>query len=237
MTLIEGTVLGGTMRSPSATTWHFWILSLAVLLALGIAGIAGAQSQEPKPVLPATPVADTDLPPADGSSTGVVGSSWTGPRWGVGISWDPSVWTVEAEFIDTGYDGVQLGTPLSTVYVEAYERFGGDAAVCLADAEAEIAAREGVTEVLPLSGRPLPVPDANRGEAALFGLTLTLEDGTVFRGIEYVECRNIVPGSAVLEITWQTITETFNQDFPNVEALLGTITVSSDATPVATPVA
>lgn len=237
MTLIERAVLGGTMRSPSATTWHVWILSLAVLLALGIAGIAGAQSQEPKPILVATPVAGTDLPPADGSSTGVVGSSWTGPSWGVGISWDPSVWTVEAEFIDTGYDGVQLGTPLSTVYVEAYERFGGDAAACLADAEAEIAAREGVTEVLPLSGRPLPVPENVRGESALFGLTLTLEDGAVFRGVEFVECRTIIPGTTVMEITWQTITETFNQDFPNVETLLAAITVPSNATPVATPVA
>jgi hypothetical protein len=237
MTRIERAVPGGIMRSLSARTRHTQILSLAVLLSLAVAGVAGAQSQEPKPVLPATPVADSDVSPANGTTTGVTDSSWTGPNWGVSISWDPAIWTVAAEFIDTGYDGVQLGTPLSTVYLEAYEGFDGDAAACLADATAEIAGREGVTEVLPLSGRPLPVPEDERGEAQLFGLTLTLEDGTVFRGVEYVECRTLSPGTAVIEITWQTITETFNQDLSNVEALLGTISVPGTATPVATPVA
>ena len=225
------------MRFLPATTRPLQMLSLAVLISLGAAGIAGAQSQEPKPVLPATPVSGTELPSADAATTGVSGSSWTGPSWGVSLSWDPADWTVAAEFIDAGYDGVQLGTPQSTVYVEAYEGFGGDAAACLADAEAEIAAREGVTEVVPLSGRPLPVAKDVRGEAQLFGLTVTFDDGLTFRGVEYVECRTIVPGTAVLEITWQTLTETFNQDFPRVEELLGTIAISSETPPVATPVA
>jgi hypothetical protein len=237
MTLIGRAVPGGTMHFLPATTRPLQMLSLAVLFSLGIAGIAGAQSQEPKPVLPATPVAGADVSPADGTATGVTGSTWTGPNWGVGVSWDPSIWTVATEFIDAGYDGIQLGTPLSTVYLEAYEGFGGDAAACLADAEAEIAARQGVTEVVPLTGRPLPVPEEVRGEAQLFGITLVIEDGTTFRGVEYVECRTLVPGSAVLEITWQTLTETFNQDFTNVEALLATITVPNDAPPAATPVA
>ena len=226
------------MRSSAASIRSIQILALASFLSIGIAGITGAQSQEPKPVLPATPVAESDLPPGNGTTSGIAGASWTSQTWGVSVSWDPNDWTAEAEFADTGYDGLQLRSPVSTVYIEAYARFGGDAAACLADAEAEIAAREGVTEVLPLSGRPLPVPEDERGEAQLFGLTLTLEDGTVFRGVEYVECRTIVPGTAVLEITWQTLTETFPQDFPRVEALLAAISVpASNATPAATPVA
>jgi hypothetical protein len=224
------------MRLPHAGTRHITLLSLTLLLSLAAASLAGAQSQEPKPVLPATPVASGEIAES-GAATGVVGSSWTGPNWGVGVSWNPSDWTVEAEFIDAGYDGVQLGTPLSTVYLEAYEGFEGDPAACLADAESEIAARAGVTEVVPLSGRPVPVPEDARGESQLFGLTITLEDGTVFRGVEYVECRTVVPGSVVLEITWQTITEAFNEDFPRVEALLAAVTVPSGPPPSATPVA
>ena len=225
------------MRLPSAGFRNLTTIALALSFSTGIAGLVGAQSQEPKPVLPATPVASGDVTPASEATTGVSGSTWTGPNWGVGVSWDAADWTVEAEFIDDGYDGLQIGTPLSTVYLEAYEGFDGDAVACLADAAAEIAARQGVTEVVPLTGRPLPVPEDQRGEGQLFGLTLTLEDGTVFRGVEYVECRTLLPGTAVLEITWQTITETFNQDFPRVEALLAAITLPDDATPVATPVA
>ena len=225
------------MRLPSAGFRNLTIIALALSFSTGIAGLVGAQSQEPKPVLSATPVASGDVTPASEATTGVSGSTWTGPNWGVGVSWDAADWTVEAEFIDDGYDGLQIGTPLSTVYLEAYEGFDGDAVACLADAAAEIAARQGVTEVVPLTGRPLPVPEDQRGEGQLFGLTLTLEDGTVFRGVEYVECRTLLPGTAVLEITWQTITETFNQDFPRVEALLAAITLPDDATPVATPVA
>lgn len=232
------------MRVPPLTIRYIPILTLALVLSIGVAMAAGAQSQEPKPVLPATPVAGSETAAGDGSATGISGSSWQGPNWGVGVSWDPADWTVEAEFIDEGYDGLQIGTPLSTVYIEAYEGFGGDAQACFSDAEQEIAAREGVTEVVPLTGRPLPVPEAVSGEAQLFGLTLTLPDGTVFRGVEYIECRALAPDAAVLEITWQTITASFNEDFPRVEALLAAITLSdgsaADATPVAalaTPVA
>lgn len=225
------------MRVPIAATRHIAILTLALLLSTGITGLASAQSQEPKPILPATPVASGEVTPASGATTGVSGSTWTGPSWGAGVSWDAADWTVEAEFIDAGYDGLQIGTPLSTVYLEAYAGFGGDAVACLAAAAAEIAERQGVTEVVPLAGRPLPVPEDQRGEAQLFGLTLTLEDGTVFRGVEYVECRTLVPGTAVLELTWQTIAETFNQDFPRVEELLGAITLPAAAAPLATPIA
>ncbi|MGH2615704.1 MAG: hypothetical protein ACRDJC_10730 [Thermomicrobiales bacterium] len=225
------------MRRPPLTVRHVLVLALTALLTLGGFAFAGAQSQEPKPVLPATPVAESDLPTPAAPTTGVSGSSWQGPNWGVAISWDPAVWNVEGEFIDSGYDGLQVGTPLSTAYIEAYEGFGGDAAACLADAEREIAVREGVTEVVPLSDRPLPVPEDVRGEAQLFGLTLTLADGTVFRGVEYVDCRVVVPGVAVLELTWQTVTGAFNEDLPNVEALFAAIAVPDASPPAATPVA
>lgn len=233
----ETAIAGGFMRSPFTKIRPVSALSLALLFVLGIGAMAAAQSQEPKPELPATPIAASDASPISVAATGVSDSSWTGPNWGVSVAWDPAEWTVEAEFIDEGYDGIQLGTPLSTVYVEAYDRFEGDTAACLADAAAELASREGVTEVVPLSGRPLPVAEEQRGDAQLFGLTLTLEEGTVFRGVEYIECRSIGSGAAILEITWQTITETFNQDFTRVETLLESITVSGQSAAVATPVA
>ena len=225
------------MRQPTFTVRRVPVIVLAILFSAGLVTVAGAQSQEPKPVLPATPVAESDLASLDTATTGVSGSSWEGPNSGVRISWDPDIWSVEGEFIEDGYDGLQIGTPISTVYLEAYVGFGGNAGDCFADAESELGEREGVSEVVSLSGRPLPVTADERGEAGLFGITGTLPDGTAYRAIEYVECRTVVPGESVLEITWQAVTQAFAEDFANVETLLAAIEMPDESRPAATPAA
>jgi hypothetical protein len=224
------------MRPQRFSVHHLLILAVVILLSTGLETIAGAQSQEPKPALPATPVATPVSQATEETATGVSGSSWQGPNFGVRVHWDPAVWSVEAEFIDEGYDGLQIGTPISTVYLEAYAGFGGDAAACLAAAEQELGEGEGVSEVVPLTDRPLPVAADERGEAGLFGLTATLPDGAVYRGVEYVECRTVYAGETVLEITWQAITQAFNEDFAKVEELLAAIEMPQEPLP-ATPVA
>lgn len=225
------------MRQSIFPVRYLPIIVLAMLFLSGMAAVAGAQSQEPKPVLPATPVAESDLAALDSAPSGVAGSSWEGPNSGVRVSWDPAIWSVEREFIEDGYDGLQIGTPISTVYLEAYVGFSGDTGACFTAAERELGEREGVSEVIPLSGRPLPVAEDERGEAGLFGITATLPDGTVYRGIEYVECRTIVPGESVLEITWQAVTQAVNDDFANVETLLAAVELPDESRPSATPVA
>ena len=212
------------------------IYVVVMLLSTGLATVAVAQSQEPKPALPATPVAQPASPASGEAPTGVSGSSWQGPNFGVRVHWDPAVWSVEGESIGEGYDGLQIGTPSSTVFLEAYDGFAGDAEACFAAAEQEIGEREGISEVVPLTDRPLPVAANARGAAGLFGLTATLPDGTPYRGVEYVECRTVKPGEAVLEITWQAVTQAFNEDFANVEELLATIEMPQES-PSATPVA
>ena len=225
------------MRPQWFSVRHLSILAVVMLLSAGLVTVVGAQSQEPKPDLPATPVATPEGPASGEGATGVSGSSWQGPNFGVRIRWDPAVWSVEGEFIDVGYDGLQIGTPISTVYIETYNGFGGDAAACFTAAEEEIGEREGITEVVPLTGRPMPVADDVRGVAGLFGLTATLPDGNVYRGVEYVECRTVYSGETVLEITWQAVTQAFNEDFANVEELLATIEMPEAPVPAATPVA
>jgi hypothetical protein len=212
------------------------ILTLFILLSVALAAVAVAQSQEPKPELPATPVSHPATPVFDDAATGLSASSWQGPNFGVRIRWDPDVWSVEGEFIDEAYDALQIGTSISTVFLEAYDGFDGDAAACFAAAEQEIAEREGVSEVVPLSNRPLPVAEEVRGEAGLFGVTATLPDGNTYRGVEYVECRTVIPGQTVLEITWQVLTQAFDEDFAHVEELLAAIELPAESLP-ATPVA
>jgi hypothetical protein len=231
------------MRPPRFSIHFLPILTVIILLSLGSTVGSVAQSQEPKPELPATPVSQPGTPVPTEAATGVSGSSWQGPNFDVRIHWDPAVWTVEGEFIEEGYDGLQIGTPVSTVFLETYDGFGGDAEACFASAEQEIGEREGVSEVVPLSDQPMPVAEDVRGVAGLFGVTATLPDGNAYRGVEYVECRTVYPGQVVLEITWQAVTRAFNEDFGNVEELLAAIELPEEpltATPVArraTPVA
>ena len=223
------------MRAPSSAV-QFISAIVALTLFVGLASVSRGQSQEPKPPLPATPIAGTDLTEGELPLTGVVDSTWQGTE----------LW----RFHQLGCRGLggrgrkqrawlrraQMGTPLSTVFIEVYEGFNGDAAACLADAEREISERPGLSEVAPLEGRPAPVSEDVRGAARLFGLTATLEDGSPFRGVEYVECRTAIPGVSVVEITWQTAASSFNEDFPRVESLLGTLSVPSVPTPAGTPV-
>ncbi len=224
------------MRPHCFSVRRLSIYVVVMLLSTGLATVAVAQSQEPKPALPATPVAQPDSPASDEETTGISGTSWQGPNFGVRIHWDPAVWSVEGESIGEGYDGLQIGTPNSTVFLEAYDGFAGDAEACFVAAEQEIGEREGVSEVVPLTDRPLPVAEDVRGAAGLFGLTASLPDGNTYRGVEYVECRTVKPGEAVLEITWQAVTRAFNEDFANVEELLATIEMPEES-PSATPVA
>ena len=202
--------------------------------------LSAAQTQEPKPDAPSpSPVSQQQQqqpPPAGDSVTGVDGATWEGPNWGVRLSWDPAEWSVEAESIQPGYDGLQIGTPRTTVFVEAYDGFSGDAEACFADAEREISTRDGVSEVVPLPSRPLPVSEDARGPAQLFGVTAALDDGTPYRGIEYVECRTLVPGLAVVELTWQGVVGAFDEDFPLVEGLLASLELP-EAQDAATPIA
>jgi hypothetical protein len=211
------------------------VLTLVALLFAALLPFAAAQTQEPKPELPPTPTAEPETQSGTSPDTGVSGNAWEGPNWGVRLTWDAAEWAVEAEQIVPGYDGLQIGTPRTTVFIEAYDGYGGDADACLADAEQEIRQREGVSEVVPLANRPLPVPEEARGPAQLFGVTAALVDGTTYRGVEYVECRTVVPGTAVVEITWQAVVSVFNQDLPLVTDLLASLVIPDAGQPAATP--
>lgn len=223
------------MPTRSLTISRFAAVMVASCLTFGAIIAANGQSQEPKPKPgepSATPVAIRDIEAIATPVTGVSDSSWEGPTWGVRLSWDPAVWSVEGELIDAGYDGLQIGTPASTVFVEAYDGFAGNAEDCLADAEREIGERKGISELVTLSGRTMPSTGADPGPARLFGLVATSPSGEPLRGTEYVECRTLVSGRAVLEITWQTLASSYNDELRLVEELLGTIEAGSSESPL-----
>ena len=212
-------------KRPQAILATIGLIATGMLVAGQTVGLA--QSQEPKPeppvVLIATPVPQVDV----GPGTGITGNTWLGPSFGVGITWDADTWVVESEQVERGYDGLRLGTPASSVFLEAYDGFPSDPTACLEDANAEIAGREFVTEVVPLENRPLPETGFSQGKRQLFGIAATLEDGSIYRGAEYVECRQM-PDGAMLELTWQVPVEAFNAELPLVNDLFANLVVPGD---------
>lgn len=214
--------------------------SLLLRVALCLAFVEGAtaftvaatlaQSQEPKPGHElATPPIVEATPVAAAATTGLHGSNWQSPAWGIQIEWEADTWSVENELIDATYEGLQLGSDASTVYIEAIEGFNGSAEECLATAEQEIAERPNTREVTRLSGRPLPEDADDSIAAELFGVVADLPDGTVYRGAEYVACRSLEPGVAILETTWQTATSSYNDELPFVSELFATLTFPEDS--------
>ncbi len=213
----------------------------ALLVGLALAPVAGAQSQEPKPITPgqeptgmldATPVAGGTLvgtpePGPTQPTSGVAGSTYTSPTWGYSLSWDPASWRVEGEVSEGGYDGLQLGTPRSTVYLEGYAMFGGDAEACLRDAVVGVGQREGVGEVEALPGRPTPLTAAEAPQQILVRYPQAFADGSSAEIVEFVACQELQPGVAVLETTFQVAASQYDAELPLATALLDTLALAA----------
>ena len=185
------------MERPRGSAGPRRTLSLGLLVIVAtLAGSAlplvqaNAQTQGTKP-----DVSATVAPPGDAAS-GVVGNGYTSPGFGFGVTWDAAIWRVEDEAALAGYEGVQLGTDVVTVFVEGYDDFSGNARECLGAATLQIVDREGVTEFQPVTSRDLPVAPEDAGEAALYIYRQSFESGRSLEVAEYVECRTLIPGQA-----------------------------------------
>jgi len=163
-------------------------------------------------------------PPLAGRS-GVDGDTYVGPNWGYGIAWDDEIWTVEDEDAPEDYDFLQLGTPRGTLYLEAFPDFGGDAEVCLATALDGIEDTEGVSDLtLAENGDGDPIRDASEDTAyAVYTFSFQGRDGGTIEFGNLIECRTLVPGEVVLEISYLTQVDIFNDEIEDVQDVLETI--------------
>ena len=215
----------------------------ALLVGLAVAPVVGAQSQEPKPIPPGQEptgtlvgaqddVSGTPDSGADQAVSGVVANSYLSPQWGFSLVWDPAVWAVEGEVSEAErqYDGLQLGTPRSTLYLEGYAGFDGNAEACLRDAVLEVGRRQGVGEVEALPGRPTPLTPAAAPEQILLRYPQTFGDGSTAEIIEFVACQELRSGAAVLETTFQVAASRYADELPLATSLLESLVVDSGGT-------
>jgi hypothetical protein len=140
----------------------------------------------------------------------IEGETFTSPTYGFSVSWAGTEWQPEpaGTLVAVGperLDRIHLVNGTSSLYFEGATRYEGNLSSCVAQ-EANLLGQEtGVTEIRPYrddDGMAL-VADGPDASAAAFTLTLGVGDQEI-ELIDYVECRTLIPGEAVLIITLVT---------------------------------
>jgi hypothetical protein len=171
---------------------------------------------------------------APGLQAQIEGESWTSPTYGFTLSWAGTAWQPQPDgtLVAVGaerLDRLHLVNGTSSLYIEGATRYGGNLASCVAQ-EANLLGQEtGVAEIRPYrddDGMQLTAagPDA---QAAAFTLTLSVGEQEV-QLIDYVECRTLIPGEAVLIITLVTEPPNFRGEFAAAQPVIDSITLGSD---------
>jgi hypothetical protein len=164
----------------------------------------------------------------------IEGERWTSPTYGFSVSWAGTEWQPDPEGTLTAVgperlDRVHLLNGVSSLYFEGATRYQGDLTACVAE-EANLLAQEtGVSEIRPYrdeEGVQL-VADGPNFSAAAFTLTLSIGDQEV-ELVDYVECRTLIPGQAVLIITLVTQQPVFDQELAAAQTVIDTIALSEE---------
>ena len=177
---------------------------------------------------------------------GVEGSTYESPSWGYTLEWDDEVWDVRLSRSNNQNDRLLL-TRLdgaSLLYVDGYDFFEIDPVSCIAGALAKLENRTAVAEIEPYEDPEGAVVAGEEDERAFAAYRYTVErTGETEEQVQYNECRTIVPGEAVVEITHIAPADVYEDEAALVADVLATLTIPAaaaeqDATPnTATPAA
>ena len=183
----------------------------ATALVAGL--IAGGDGGPPTP----TPAATT--------TSGVQGNTYTSPTYGYSLTWDAS-WAVISETSTGVDDRLQLNNGVSDLYVEGFGNYPSDPQACVDSIVAQFPNNPGWSRVQPL---PLPEGGLIPGEeliraAAAYSFRYTT-DGASADYVEYVECRALIPGQAILVITHIAPLADYQREAGAVRALLDRLTM------------
>ena len=160
-----------------------------------------------------------------GTAQGVDGNRYVSPTFGYSVSWGDA-WSVAEEFSESGFDLLELETRDGILWLEGQTDFGGDAAACLADAASSLDNEPGVENFAPVAEDGTPVAGGDESRAfATYSYDLTFDDGTSAAAMAYLECRTIIPGEAVLEITHVAGSEVYAAEAAAAREVLATLVV------------
>lgn len=152
--------------------------------------------------------------------------TFTGPVYGYSISYNPTVWTLDAELEDDGMDGVRLVSDTSTYTIWAWDGYGNDPAACL-DGEADFYGTqiEEISDFEPIigsDGEELRYESDNLAWG-VFSLNYTTEAGDEYPLIDYISCEPIPGEDAVLMILLSSDPEPYNDNLDLALDVLDTL--------------
>jgi hypothetical protein len=167
---------------------------------------------------------------APGITAQIEGETWTSPTYGFSVSWAGTDWEPDPEGTLTAVgperlDRLHLLNGVSSLYFEGATRYEGDLGSCVAE-EANLLAQEtGVSEIRPYRDEDgvVLVADGPNSSAAAFSLTLAVGEEEI-ELVDYVECRTLIPGEAVLVITLVTEPAAFQTELDAAQSVIATIT-------------
>jgi hypothetical protein len=171
---------------------------------------------------------------AAGIAAQIEGDTWTSPTYGFSVSWAGTDWEPQpdAGFTALGperLDRLVLVKGASVLYFEGATRYGGNLPACVAEEANLLATESGVSEIRPYvdnEGVQL-VADGPDASAAAFTLTLEI-GGQEVDLVDYVECRTLIPGEAVMIVTLVTDPVLFEQELASAQELIDTIALAED---------
>jgi hypothetical protein len=172
-----------------------------------------------------------------GAAAQIAGETWTSPTYGFSVSWAGTEWQPNLEGMLTAagperLDRLHLLNGTSSLYFEGATRYEGDLSSCVAQ-EANLLSQEGgVSEIRPYldeDGVQL-VADGPDSSAAAFTLTLAVGDQEV-ELVDYVECRTLIPGEAVLIVTLVTEPNVFETELASAQEIVATIELGEEPGP------
>ena len=165
------------------------------------------------------------------SAAQVDGDTFTAQEFDWSITWDDSVWEVteDGAVNEDGFDAINLSSDdVGFVFIIGFSDPTGDLDGCMTIAAENIEGRDGVDDFEPSD--ELPLPDAPRGaEQAVYAYTFDTGDGEPFDVAEYVECRILIEGEAVMQISYQTLAAVYEDALPLFEELLEGLEVEGGA--------
>lgn len=186
----------------------------------------------------------TEPPLEDAPGEGISGATYTSPTYGFGVAWNDTIWQAEAQVGEDGFDELELIAASGTLYIWAGDVYNGDPAACL-QGESEFFANDdpAITDWAPAEdadGEPITGETSNAAYG-VFTLTYTdqtEEDAESVNLVDYIECRELVPGEAVMIILATSTPEQYNDHIEDVLTITNQIELAGEDDPTgATPVA
>lgn len=205
-------------------------LLLAVLLVGGVwlpitSRTITAQEDE------GTPASSLDNPSLPGSGNAVSGNTYTSDVFGYSITWD-NTWTPVEGSSGDGYDVLHLATQQADFYLEAYTAYGGDPDVCVATKLDKYQANTTVSNLSVVDQQPAPTDGSTPVASATVTLTIPAQDGSPLDLAATVICQTLLPGAAVIIVTFVAHADVYETLAPAADALIANVVLPPSATPL-----